>query len=286
MPFRPCVSGCGRYLAPGDGHDRCLSCLGIEHAEAAFVDELCPHCGGMTVAGLRTRLRFLQRGGVPVPLPRSRVPPGGYRGEATSGRSRAGLTVTVRNSPSTARAPPVTGTSLPMELPRERAGPSHGGGGTACILWRSPRRSDVDRYIGGWVRPIRRWWFSTAATLRAVSGAGFGSGNGGYACPGRWECWARVDASTVSRTLKAGRLVSRGGPRWFSGPHPGAFLPGSAWWAHWNMDGTFHCQKPLQWLILPRHPWRRSGAGVYGGPAGGAIGCDAIVSKDRFYLAR
>ncbi len=86
------------------------------------------HCGGMTVAGLRTRLRFLQRGGVPVPLPRSRVPPGGYRGEATSGSSRAGLTVTVRNSPSTPRAPPVTGTSLPMELPRERAGPSHGGG--------------------------------------------------------------------------------------------------------------------------------------------------------------
>ncbi len=128
MPFRPCVSGCGRYLAPGDGHDRCLSCLGIEHAEAAFVDESCPHCGGMTVAGLRTRLRFLQRGGVPVPLPRSRVPPGGYRGEATSGSSRAGLTVTVRNSPKTARAPPVTGTSLPMELPRERAGPSHGGG--------------------------------------------------------------------------------------------------------------------------------------------------------------
>ncbi len=128
MPFRPCVSGCGRYLAPGDGHDRCLSCLGIEHAEAAFVDESCPHCGGMTVAGLRTRLRFLQKGGVPVPLPRSRVPPGGYRGEATSGSSRAGLTVTVRNSPKTARAPPVTGTSLPMELPRERAGPSHGGG--------------------------------------------------------------------------------------------------------------------------------------------------------------
>ncbi len=147
MPFRPCVSGCGRYLAPGDGHDRCLSCLGIEHAEAAFVDESCPHCGGMTVAGLRTRLRFLQRGGVPVPLPRSRVPPCGYQGQATSGSSRAGLTVTMRNSlPKTARAPPVTGTSLPMELPRERAGPSHG---TACILWRSPRRSDVDRYIGG-----------------------------------------------------------------------------------------------------------------------------------------
>ncbi len=147
-------------------------------------------------------------------------------------------------------------------------------------------RSDVDRYIGGWVRPIRRWWFSTVATLWAVSCAGFGSGNGGYACPGHWECWARVEASTVSRTLKAGRLVSRGGPRWFSGPHPGAFLPGSAWSAHWNVDCSFHCQKPLQWLILPCHPWWRSGAGVYGGPAGGAIGCDAIVSKDRFHLAR
>ncbi len=80
-------------------------------------------------AGLRTRLRFLQRGGVPVPLPRSRVPRGSYQGGATSGSSRAGLTVTVRNSPpKTARAPPATGTSLPMELPRERAGPSHGGG--------------------------------------------------------------------------------------------------------------------------------------------------------------
>ncbi len=54
MPFRPCVSGCGRYLAPGDGHDRCLSCLGIEHAEVAFVDESCSHCGGMTVRSSAT----------------------------------------------------------------------------------------------------------------------------------------------------------------------------------------------------------------------------------------
>ncbi len=79
--------------------------------------------------GLRTRLRFLQRGGVPVPLPRSMVPPGGHQGGATSSSSRAGLTVTVRNSPpKTARAPPATGTSLPMELPREWASPSHRGG--------------------------------------------------------------------------------------------------------------------------------------------------------------
>ncbi len=67
------------------------------------------------------------RGGVPVPLPRSRVPPGGRQGGATLGSSQAGLTVTVRNSPpKSARAPPATGTSLPTELPKEHAGPSHG----------------------------------------------------------------------------------------------------------------------------------------------------------------
>ncbi len=50
MSFHPCVSGCGRYLAPGDGHDRCLSCLGIKHAEAAFVDESCSQCGPDSVS--------------------------------------------------------------------------------------------------------------------------------------------------------------------------------------------------------------------------------------------
>ncbi len=30
--------GCGRSLAPQDGHDHCLTCLGVQHAEEAFVD--------------------------------------------------------------------------------------------------------------------------------------------------------------------------------------------------------------------------------------------------------
>ncbi len=50
---------------------------------------------------------------VPVTLPRSRVPPGGSRGGATSDSSRTGVTVTVRNSPprnQPPRAPPSTGT--------------------------------------------------------------------------------------------------------------------------------------------------------------------------------
>ncbi len=36
MPFRPCPSGCGRFLSADDGHDRCLQCLGFQHAEDAF----------------------------------------------------------------------------------------------------------------------------------------------------------------------------------------------------------------------------------------------------------
>ncbi len=71
MTFYLCVSGCGRYLAPRDGHERCIACLGLAHAEAAFVDESCTHCGMMTISELRSRLQLLQRGGVPVLLPRS-----------------------------------------------------------------------------------------------------------------------------------------------------------------------------------------------------------------------
>ncbi len=44
MPFRPCPSGCGRFLSADDGHDRCLQCLGFQHAEDAFVDD-CVCCG-------------------------------------------------------------------------------------------------------------------------------------------------------------------------------------------------------------------------------------------------
>ncbi len=51
MSYHPCVSGCGRSLAPQDGHDHCLTCLGIQHAEEAFVDGSCSSCGDMTAGG-------------------------------------------------------------------------------------------------------------------------------------------------------------------------------------------------------------------------------------------
>ncbi len=33
MPFRPCPSGCGHSLSADDRHNRCLQCLGFQHAQ-------------------------------------------------------------------------------------------------------------------------------------------------------------------------------------------------------------------------------------------------------------
>ncbi len=122
MTFYLCVSGCGRYLAPRDGHERCFACLGLAHAEAAFVDESCTHCGMMTISELRSRLQLLQRGGVPVPLPRSNPP----QRVAASGDT-GDLRITVSAFPSgnqPPRKPHSSCTPQPAELPEERGGPS------------------------------------------------------------------------------------------------------------------------------------------------------------------
>ncbi len=63
MSYHPCVSGCGRSLAPQDGHDHCLTCLGIQHAEEAFVDGSCSSCGDMTISELHNRLRLSNMAG-------------------------------------------------------------------------------------------------------------------------------------------------------------------------------------------------------------------------------
>ncbi len=127
MSYHPCVSGCGRFLVPQDGHDRCLTCLGIQHAEEAFVDGSCSSCGDMTISELRNRLRYVKYGG--VPLPRSSVRPS-TRGGAASGGVRGDLRTTVRASPSGAPTPSSTPqpVELPVELPKEHAGPSAGRG--------------------------------------------------------------------------------------------------------------------------------------------------------------
>ncbi len=123
MPFRPCPSGCGHFLSADDGHDRCLQCLGFQHAEDVFVDDSCACCGRMSMTSLRSRHSFLKE-------------------LAPSAATRAGLSGSSRGPPAgalgdlrvTARAAPL-GTSprtsyssrseRPVRFPGDFAGPSH-----------------------------------------------------------------------------------------------------------------------------------------------------------------
>ncbi len=58
MPFCPCPLGYGCFLS-SNSHDCCLQCMGVQHAEAAFVDGSCFHCKRMTMAVLQSRHSLL-----------------------------------------------------------------------------------------------------------------------------------------------------------------------------------------------------------------------------------
>ena len=116
---RPCISGCGRSVPSSDGHDRCIACLGLQHAKAAFMDESCSHCGNMTIAELRSRLRDLSRGRVPSATPQS-VP--STRGDTLAG-GQGDLRVTVWNT-----APTMLPRATPPSVPQQPASSSAAAG--------------------------------------------------------------------------------------------------------------------------------------------------------------
>ncbi len=124
MPFRPCPSGCGRFLSAYDGHDRCLQCLGRQHAEVAFVDDSCVCCGRMSMISLRSRLSFM-KGLAPSAATHADLS-GSSRGSPAD--ALGDLRVTVRASPP--GTPPRTSYSScsehPVRFPGDFAGPSHG----------------------------------------------------------------------------------------------------------------------------------------------------------------
>ncbi len=280
MSYHPCVSGCGRFLSPQDGHDRCLTCLGIQHAEGAFVDGSCSSCGDMTISELRDRLRYVKLGG--VPLPRSGVRPG-TRGAAASGGVRGDLRITVRASQEE---------SLTPQALRSRWGCRWNGAGTSAERGTPP--------VSFGAPPDDQMSIAASEGELSLSGDDdsaalppFGCGSvvrarprdDGYAFPGRRECRARVESSTASRSFEAGRVVSRWGSRWFSAPPSGAILSGSAWGAYKIVEGTFHCPKQILWLLRPHHPWWWGCFGVHGHPLGGAVCGHATVSNSRYHPA-
>ncbi len=154
MSYHPCISGCGRFLAPEDGHNRCLACLGIQHTEEAFVDGSCSSCGDMTISELRNRLRYVRHGGVPLPLLRSSVFPG-TRGGAVSGGVRGDLRVTVRASPR--GVPHPSSAPQPVGLPLERAGTSAERGKPPVSFGAPPDDQMSIAAIGGRALSLRGW---------------------------------------------------------------------------------------------------------------------------------
>ncbi len=52
--FRSCVPPCGRYMVPGDTHDLCVVCLGVEHARSALEGANCVHCERLQMHLLRS----------------------------------------------------------------------------------------------------------------------------------------------------------------------------------------------------------------------------------------
>ncbi len=122
MPFRPCPSGCGRFLSADDGHDRCLQCLGLQHAEDAFLDDSCVCCGRMSMISLQSRLSFM-KGLAPSATTRD-----GLSGASRGSPALGDLRVTVRaSSPGTSpRTSYSSRSERPIRFPGDFAGPSHG----------------------------------------------------------------------------------------------------------------------------------------------------------------
>ncbi len=59
--FKKCVDPCPRYLTPDDTHDRCVCCLGEEHARDVFEGAVCVHCELFSMRKLRSRLSLFSR---------------------------------------------------------------------------------------------------------------------------------------------------------------------------------------------------------------------------------
>ncbi len=124
MPFLPCPLGCGRFLSADDGHDRCLQCLGLQHAEAAFVDDSCACCGRMSMKSLRSRLSFL-KGLAPSAATRPSLS-GSSRGPPVGALRDLRITVRASTPGTSPRTSYSSRSERHVRLPGDFAGSSHG----------------------------------------------------------------------------------------------------------------------------------------------------------------
>ncbi len=271
----PSVSFWLRSFPVRGWHDHCLQCLGIQHAEDAFVDDSCACCGCMSMTSLRSRLSFL-KGLAPSAATRvglsrsSRGPLAGALGD---------LRVTSKSF-STGYVPTdllllTQRTSRPVPrwfrwfVPR---GTQHF---IRCAIW----GQDVDRSIGGWAYILWGWRCGGAGPLGCCCHRRTGARADGHACPGSCPDQFQYGGQQTaqSRTLEAGWLVSRSGAWLTTAFCSGAFFPGGAWRADEVVDGPFHGQKPLVHLFRPHYPRRRGCQGVRGHSPGGESGRGAPV---------
>ncbi|KAI5102599.1 hypothetical protein C0J45_7951, partial [Silurus meridionalis] len=56
---------CPRFITGKDSHDRCVVCLGVEHAQSALEGVECSHCSRMAMRTLRSRRALFERSSLP-----------------------------------------------------------------------------------------------------------------------------------------------------------------------------------------------------------------------------
>ncbi len=171
------------------------------HAEEAFVDGSCSSCRDMTMSELRTRLRYVKHGGVPLPLPQSGVCPGtrcvrwsqGWFEDCVEGFSKWS------SSPLKHSAAGGGAFGLGWDLCRA--------GYTTCFLRCSPWQPDVDRCIRGLSLSLREWRIGYVAPFRCSSVVCARPRDDSYAFLGRRECRARLESWIRSQYFEVGWVV-------------------------------------------------------------------------------
>ncbi|KAF4104449.1 hypothetical protein G5714_015436 [Onychostoma macrolepis] len=86
MSLREC-SSCKGPLHESEGHDECIACLGVAHAEGALAGASCPYCEDINLGRLCSWIAFFHEGD----LPRSIPPSPRRKKQRNSGSSLSGM---------------------------------------------------------------------------------------------------------------------------------------------------------------------------------------------------